>query len=104
MYHRWGAQGRQVIREACQRFWAVSSDSTITLFECAETGGSILYHFRDEGHHTGTLQTAKGSVEGLGAAFSLDGMSLITVGPDGLMASEQLYFDTLALFRQLGLG
>jgi steroid delta-isomerase-like uncharacterized protein len=98
------AKGPQAITEACQRFWMAASDSKITVFDYAESDNKILYSFTDKGSHTGPLMTSKGPMEGSGRPFSLDGMAIIEVSGDGHFRSEHMYFDTLALFRQLGLA
>jgi predicted ester cyclase len=96
-------QGRDAIREYRNREKAAFPDRTATIELIVEQGDTIASEWTVAGTHTGTLVLPDGTeVPPTGKRVQIRGMDLVQVR-GGKAAMHHLYWDNMALGRQLGL-
>ncbi len=97
-------RGRHAIRESEAALFAMFSDVTISRRTVARSGSTIIVELVLSATNTGPLDVGGPDVlPATGRRVDIPATWVIELGSDGLIAEERDYFDTAALFRQLGL-
>ena len=97
------AQGRAAILELWRRDQVAFPERTVTIDVIVEQGDTIAGEWTWFGTHTGPFVMPDGTeVPPTGKRAEVKGMELAQMR-DGKMAVHHMYFDTMAMARQLGL-
>jgi steroid delta-isomerase-like uncharacterized protein len=96
-------EGRSAIRERLARDLVACPDIAWTVLSFVEQGDAFADEWSFVATHTGPFQMADGSeLPPTGKRVELRGMELVEVR-DGKIVVDNLYYDNLAVFAQLGL-
>lgn len=73
---------------------------------CGVVGGGdrVAVEYEVSATNTSPMHTPAGAVPATGKRISIRGTSLLSLDREGRVLEERRYFDTAAMFRQLGLG
>ena len=97
------AQGRAAIREAWSRSKAAFPDDSVTIGVMVEQGDTIASEYTWAGTHMGPLTMPDGTeVPPTGKRAECKCMDLVQVR-DGKLTVHRMYYDSMAVIRQLGL-
>jgi len=97
------AQGRAAILEFWRRDQVAFPERTVTIDVIVEQGDTVAGEWTWVATHTGPLVMPDGTeVPPTGKRAEVKGMELAQMR-DGKMAVHHMYFDTMAMARQLGL-
>ncbi len=97
-------RGRDAIRRSEAALFAMFSDVTISRRTVARSGSTIIVELVLSATNTGPLDVGGPDVlPATGRRVEIPAIWVIEIGNDGLIVEERDYFDTVALFRHLGL-
>ena len=97
-------RGVDAIRRDTAEFFRAFPDialEPLNVFAADERTGAVEWHVR--GTNTGPLVTAEGELPPTGKAVSFLTIGVWTLDDEGRIQRERRYYDTAALFAQLGL-
>jgi predicted ester cyclase len=95
-------KGKSDLRERFARELNALSDIRFDIISYVEGGDTFADEFRLAGTHTGPLSMPDGSeLPATGRHVEIHGMEFVQVR-DGRMVADNLYYDNVAVFTQLG--
>jgi steroid delta-isomerase-like uncharacterized protein len=96
--------GRAAIAEAEGPMFAAFSGIEWRSVRSFASDGWVAVEFVVKATNTGSLPTPNGMLPPTGKTLVLEGVSLLRLDAQGLIAKERRYFDTMSFFKQLGLA
>jgi predicted ester cyclase len=73
---------------------------TVSIHCCGDT---IISEFIFSGTFTGPMATPEGEIAPTGKSFKIRSAAFFKITPDGLIAEDRTYYDTLDHMKQMGL-
>lgn len=98
-------RGHDQLRQYTEAQWAAFPDAELTfgMQVLSDADGSAATEITMTATHTGPMRTPSGTLAPTGRTIRISAVSLLRI-KDGLVASEQVFFDQLDLMTQLGIG
>ena len=96
--------GREAVKQFEAGMFSAFSELKWVATGVVENGESCAVEFRVTAKNSAPLQTPKGTLPPTNRSVDVRGMSLLTLDSQGRIRSEHRYFDTAAMFVQLGLA
>ena len=97
-------RGHAAILTFYQDFLRPFPDSKVEFPSIFFSGDTIIFEGVSHATFTGPMATPEGDVAPTGKSVNLRLVFLAKISPDGLIAEDRTYFDTLDLMKQLGLS
>ena len=97
-------QGRAAVQQFEGGMFSAFSSIDWRAVSVLHTGDAVAVEFRVTATNTAPMQTPKGPIPATNKTVDLRGVSLLKLDAQGLIAEERRYFDTAAMFVQLGLA
>jgi ketosteroid isomerase-like protein len=96
-------RGRAALLKYQQDFYRAFSDFKVEFPSIFYSGDTIIFEGVGHGTFTGPMATPEGDVAPTGKRVNLRFVFLAKIAPDGLIAEDRTYFDSLDEMKQLGL-
>ncbi len=96
-------KGRAAVRKEQEDFLKAAPDTQFKITNLIVQGNNVAAEFVLTGTHTGPLVTQMGTIPPTNRRLEGHNAGFWRLNAQGLIAEEHIYFDTAALFKQLGL-
>ena len=96
-------RGRAALEKSYKAMFRAFSDLKVEYSSIIFSGDTIVFEGISHGIFTGPMTTPEGEVAPTGKSVNLRFAFFAKISPDGLIAEDRTYFDSLDQMKQLGL-
>jgi steroid delta-isomerase-like uncharacterized protein len=96
-------RGRAAIEKSTKVFYRAMPDMKMEVSSVRFFGDTIVFELIFHGTFTGPMTTPEGEVAPTGKSLNCRAAFFAKISPDGLIAEDRTYFDTMDFMKQLGL-
>jgi len=96
-------RGRAALEKSYKAMFRAFSDLKVEYSSIIFSGDTIVFEGISHGIFTGPMTTPEGEVAPTGKSFNFRFAFFAKISPDGLIAEDRTYFDSLDQMKQLGL-